>query len=63
MQAPSMADELIKRLGSEIEKSARKNMEMFTKSFGAKSVVLDFSKSQLYEKDIRDISEKQAPAA
>jgi hypothetical protein len=39
MQAASMADELIKRLSSEIEKSARQTMEMLSKSFGAKSVV------------------------
>jgi F0F1-type ATP synthase membrane subunit b/b' len=63
MQAPSMADELIKRLSSEIEKSARKNMEMLAKSFGAKSVVLDFSKSQPLVKGITDASEHHAAAA
>jgi hypothetical protein len=56
MQAASMADELIKRLSSEIEKSARQTMEMLSKSFGAKSVVIDFSKSQLLEKGISDAS-------
>jgi hypothetical protein len=63
MQAASMANELIKRLSSEIEKSARQTMEMLAKSFGAKSVVLDFSKSQPLEKGITDASERQAAAA
>ena len=63
MQGASMANELIKRLSSEIEKSARQTMEMLAKSFGAKSVVLDFSKSQPLEKGITDGSERQAAAA
>ena len=52
MQASSMAVELIKRLSSEIEKSARQTMEMLAVSFGAKGVVLDFSKSRLLEKGV-----------
>ena len=55
-QASSMANQLIKTLSSEIEKSARQTMEMLAKSFGAKSVVLDFSESQLMEKEVTGIS-------
>jgi hypothetical protein len=60
MQAASMADRLIKQLSSEIEKSARQTMEMLARSFGAKSVVLDFSKSQLLKQGITDVSEEHA---
>lgn len=59
MQASSMADELIKRLSSEIEKSARQTMEMLAKSFGAREVLLDFSKSRLLEKGIAHASDEQ----
>jgi hypothetical protein len=33
-------------------------MEMLAKSFGAESVVLDFSESQLTEKEITDLSQE-----
>jgi flagellar basal body-associated protein FliL len=55
-QASSMANQLIKRLSSEIEKSASQTMEMLAKSFGAESVVLDFSESQLMQKGVTDLS-------
>jgi hypothetical protein len=55
-QASSMANQLIKKLSSEIEKSAMQTMEMLAKSFGAESVVLDFSESQLVEKKVTDLS-------
>jgi hypothetical protein len=53
-----MANQLIKQLSSEIEKSARQTMEMLAKSFGAQSVVLDFSESQVTEKEITDLSQE-----
>ena len=56
LQASAMADQLIKQLSSEIEKSARQTMEMLAKSFGAKSVSVDFSKSRLLEKGVTDLS-------
>jgi len=59
MQASSMADELIKQLSSEIEKSARQTMETLAVSFGAKSVLLDFSKSQLSEREVTDLTQQQ----
>jgi len=62
LQASSMANQLIKQLSSEIEKSARQTMEMLAKSFGAKTVVLDFSESPLTEKGITDLSREQAEA-
>jgi hypothetical protein len=55
-QASVMADQLINRLSSEIEKSARQNMETLAKSFGAKSVLIDFSKSKMVERSVRDVS-------
>ena len=55
-QASSMANQLIKQLSSEIEKSASQTMKMLAKSFGAESVVLDFSESQLMEKEVTDLS-------
>jgi hypothetical protein len=58
-QASSMAVQLITQLSSEIEKSARQTMETLAASFGAKSVMLDFSKSQLSEKGITDLTQKQ----
>ena len=62
-QASSMADQLIKRLSSEIEKSARQTMEMLAKSFGAKSVSLDFSRSELVEKSVTDVTPQQIDEA
>jgi tellurite resistance protein len=65
MQASLMANQLIEQLSSEIEKSARQTMEMLAKSFGAESVVLDFSESQLLEKEVTDLSKEptEQPAA
>lgn len=62
-QASSMADQLIKRLSSEIEKSARQTMEMLAKSFGAESVSLDFSRSKLVEESVTDVAEQQVAQA
>ncbi|NIS59742.1 MAG: DUF4230 domain-containing protein [Proteobacteria bacterium] len=62
-QASVMADRLINRLSSEIEKSARQNMETLAKSFGAKSVLLDFSKSQMVERSVTDVSPRQMAEA
>ncbi len=59
MQASLMADELIKQLSSEIEKSARQTMVTLAASFGAKSVLLDFSKSQLSEREVTDLTQQQ----
>ena len=54
-----MADELIKQLSSEIEKSARQTMETLAASFGATSVLLDFSKSLLSERGVTDLTQQQ----
>jgi hypothetical protein len=62
-QASLMADQLINRLSSEIEKSARQNMETLAKSFGAKSVLLDFSKSKMVERSVTDASPQQVAEA
>ena len=62
-QASLMADQLITRLSSEIEKSARQNMETLAKSFGAKSVLLDFSKSKMVERSVTDASPQQIAEA
>jgi hypothetical protein len=62
-QASLMADQLINRLSSEIEKSARQTMETLGKSFGAKSVVLDFSKSKMVERSVTDVSPQQIAEA
>jgi hypothetical protein len=62
-QASLMANQLINRLSSEIEKSARQNMETLAKSFGAKSVLLDFSKSKMVERSVRDESPQQVAEA
>ena len=55
-QASWMADQLIQRLSSEIEKSAQQTMEMLAKSFGAESVVIDFSASDLVQRSVIDTS-------
>jgi hypothetical protein len=62
-QASFMADQLINRLSSEIEKSARQTMETLAKSFGAKSVQLDFSKSEMVERSVTDVSPQQVAEA
>jgi hypothetical protein len=62
-QASSMADQLIKRLSSEIEKSAQQTMEMLAKSFGAESVSLDFSRSELVEESVTEVAEQQVAQA
>ncbi len=59
IQASSMAHQLIKRLSSEIEKSARQTMQTLAASFGAKSALLDFSNSQLLERGVTDQTQKQ----
>jgi len=62
-QASLMADQLITRLSSEIQKSARQNMETLAKSFGVKSVLLDFSKSKMIERSVTDASPQQIAEA
>ena len=59
-QASLMADSLIQRLSSEIEKSAQQTMEMLAKSFGARSVMLDFTASKPEQRNVTDISSQQA---
>jgi len=59
-QASLMADRLIQRLSSEIEKSAQQTMEMLAKSFGARSVMLDFTASKPEQRNVTDISSQQA---
>jgi len=58
-QGSWMADQLTKRLSSEVRTSAQQTMEMLAKSFGAKAVSLDFSKSELLERSVTDVSPKQ----
>jgi hypothetical protein len=62
-QASFMADQLISRLSSEIEKSARQTVETLAKSFAAKSVLLDFSKSKMVERSVTDASPQQVAEA
>jgi hypothetical protein len=50
---------LIKQLSSEIEKSARQTMATLAASFGATSVLLDFSKSLLSEREVTDLTQQQ----
>lgn len=59
-QASLMADRLIQRLSSEIEKSAQQTMEMLAKSFGARSVMLDFTASKVEQRNIIDVSPQEA---
>lgn len=62
-QASLMANGLINRLSSEIEKSTRHTMETLAKSFGAKSVLLDFSRSKMVERSVIDESPRQVAQA
>ena len=59
-QASLMADRLIQRLSSEIEKSAQQTMGMLGKSFGARSVTLDFTASKPEQRNVTDASAQQA---
>jgi hypothetical protein len=59
-QASNMAEQLIQRLSSEIEKSAQQTMEMLAKSFGATTVILDFSKAKVVQRSVTDTTAEQA---
>jgi hypothetical protein len=48
------------RLSSEIGKSALLTMEMLAKSFGARTVMLDFTASKPEQRNVTEISSQQA---
>ena len=45
-QAEKLAQNLVLRLNSEVQSSARQTMEMLAKSFGAQQVAVDFSNAE-----------------
>ena len=47
-------------MSSEIEKSALLTMEMLAKSFGARTVMFDFTASKPEQRNVTDISTQQA---
>jgi len=47
-------------LSSEIGKSALLTMEMLAKSFGARTVMLDFTASKPEQRNVTEISSQQA---
>lgn len=48
-QAARIADEFVSKMRSEVQNSAKQTMEALAKAFGAESVVVDFSGSQLVQ--------------
>ncbi|HQN80044.1 MAG TPA: DUF4230 domain-containing protein, partial [Kiritimatiellia bacterium] len=59
-QAEALAQNLARRLRSEVQTSARQTMEMLAKSFGATSVRVDFSDAEPRK---TQVIESPAPAA
>jgi uncharacterized protein YbjQ (UPF0145 family) len=52
LQAGRMADEFVSKMQSEVQNSAKQTMEALAKAFGAESVVIDFSDSQLVQLEV-----------
>ena len=61
-QASKMAKELVSKMRSEVQKSAQQTLEALAKGFGAKTVILDFKKSELVQLKV-DSNETQTESA
>lgn len=51
-QASQMAHELVKKIQSEVQKSAIQTLEVLAKGFGAKRITVDFSDARLVQADV-----------
>jgi hypothetical protein len=54
-QASQMAHQLVKKMQSEVQKSAAQTLEVLAKSFGAKHITVDFSDAELIQTDVNYI--------
>ena len=51
-QATQMADNLVRKMRSEVQNSARQTLEALSKNFGAGKVLVDFTDSELIQSKI-----------
>jgi len=51
-QASQMAHELVKKIQSEVQKSAIQTLEVLAKGFGARQITVDFSDADLVQTDV-----------
>ncbi len=58
-QATDMAENLVRKMRSEVQNSARQTLETLSKSFGAERVLVDFSDSKLLQSKIVSIDLKE----
>ncbi|GAB4114228.1 MAG: DUF4230 domain-containing protein [Candidatus Caldatribacteriota bacterium] len=54
-QATNMAENLVKKMRSEVQNSARQTLEILSKSFGAEKVLVDFTDSKLLQSKLVSI--------
>lgn len=54
-QATKMAENLVKKMRSEVQNSARQTLEILSKSFGAEKVLVDFTDSKLLQSKLVSI--------
>ncbi|MFC1869172.1 DUF4230 domain-containing protein [Thermodesulfobacteriota bacterium] len=58
-QTSQMAHELVKKMQSEVQKSASQTLEVLGKSFGAKQLTVDFSDAELIQTEVNYIPAKK----
>ena len=51
-QATQMADNLVRKMRSEVQNSARQTLETLSKNFGVEKVLIDFTDSQLIQSKV-----------
>jgi hypothetical protein len=61
-QASGMAKELVQKMRSEVQKSARQTLEALAKGFGANEVTLDFKDSELVQLKVDNSAETESAA-
>jgi len=55
-QAAQMADNLVRKMRSEVQNSARQTLEALSKNFGAEKVLIDFTDSKLVQSKVSTFS-------
>jgi len=54
-QATQMADNLVRKMRSEVQNSTRQTLEALSKNFGAEKVLIDFTDSKLIQSKLSPI--------
>lgn len=60
-EASRRAKELVQKMRSEVQNSARKTVEVLAKGFGVKKVILDFDKAELVQLKVNSEEKEAAP--